>query len=125
MPGLRPPADLPNLVTAVVLMVPAGAFKPSASAMALSKLSQHFRGRGHPYGIQEALSTLRPSCAPFSLTTPPWTQDALRVGGYPFPDRDFTLQELPSLLGAITLRLSRCQKRERSVSFWQSAGRRG
>jgi hypothetical protein len=24
-----------------------------------------------------------------SLTTPPWTQDSIRVGGYPLPDRDF------------------------------------
>ena len=24
-----------------------------------------------------------------SLTTPPWTHDSIRVGGYPFPDRDF------------------------------------
>jgi hypothetical protein len=23
------------------------------------------------------------------LTAPPWTQDSLRVGGYPLPDRDF------------------------------------
>ena len=24
-----------------------------------------------------------------SLATPPWTQDSIRVGGYPLPDRDF------------------------------------
>ena len=24
-----------------------------------------------------------------SLTTPPWTQDSIRVGGSPLPDRDF------------------------------------
>ena len=87
--GLRTPADLHTLATSVALMWPSGAFKPSASAMALSKLYQHFRVRGHPYGLQDALSTLRPSCSPFYLTTPPWTQDSIRVGGYPLPDRDF------------------------------------
>jgi hypothetical protein len=41
------------------------AFKPSASATrAFSKLSQHFRGRGSPYGLQDTLSTPRPSCSP-------------------------------------------------------------
>jgi hypothetical protein len=25
----------------------------------------------------------------FTTMTPPWTHDALRVGGYPLPDRDF------------------------------------
>src|SRR5262249_28970036 len=43
---------------------PAGAFKPSASARALATLSQHCRGRGPPCGLQDTLSTLRPSCAP-------------------------------------------------------------
>ena len=57
--------------------------------MAMSKLSQHVRVRGHPCGLQDALATLRPSCSPLSLTTPPWTHDALRMDGYPLPDRDF------------------------------------
>ena len=40
------------------------AFKPSASATsAFSKLYQHFRGRGSPYGLQDTLSTPRPSCS--------------------------------------------------------------
>src|SRR2546427_7547873 len=78
--GLRTPADLHNLATSVALMLPSGALKPSASAIAMSKLYQHFRVRGHPYGLQDVLSTLRPSCSPLYLTTPPWTQDAIRVG---------------------------------------------
>jgi len=86
---LRTPTDLPNLAKSVALVLPAGACKPSASACAISKLYQHFRVRGHPYGLQDALSTLRPSCSPFYLPTPPWTQDAIRVGGYPLPGRDF------------------------------------
>src|SRR2546427_8058898 len=78
--GLRTPADLHNLAKSVALMLPSGALKPSASAIAMSKLYQHFRVRGHPYGLQDVLSTLRPSCSPLYLTTPPWTQDAIRVG---------------------------------------------
>jgi len=61
----------------------------------MSKRSQPFSacpgpdpgGRGHPSGLQDALSPLRPSCAPCSTTSPPWTHDSIRVGGAPFPDR--------------------------------------
>ena len=95
--GLRTPADRPNLATSVARMVPAGAFKPSASAMAMSKLSQHCRVRGHPYGLQETLSTLRPSCSPR-------VQPRLRHGrktrygwvARPYPTGTYTLQETPS-----------------------------
>ena len=58
--GLRTPADLHLLTVSDGRVLPSGAFKPSASAIAMSKLYQHFRGRGHPYGLQDALSTLRP-----------------------------------------------------------------
>jgi hypothetical protein len=64
--GLRTPADLPILADADGLVLPSGACKPSASALAMSKLYPHVRGRGHPYGLQDALSTLRPSCSPGS-----------------------------------------------------------
>jgi hypothetical protein len=77
---------------------PSGAFKPSASALALSKLSQHFRGRGHPCGLQDTLSTLRPSCSPC-------VPSRLRHGrktrygwvAHPYPTGTFTLPETPSL----------------------------
>jgi hypothetical protein len=63
--GLRTPADLPRLALTAVRVLPSGAFKPSASATsAFSKLYQHFRVRGHPCGLQDTLSTLRPSCSP-------------------------------------------------------------
>ena len=62
--GLRTPADRHSLAHSGARVLPAGAFTPSASAMALSKLSQHCRGRGHPCGLQETRSTLRPSCSP-------------------------------------------------------------
>jgi hypothetical protein len=63
--GLRTPADLHHLALTAVRVLPSGAFKPSASATsALSKRYQHFRVRGHPCGLQDTLSTLRPSCSP-------------------------------------------------------------
>jgi len=37
--------------------------KPSASAIVISKLYQHFRVRDHPYGLQDSLPTLNPSCS--------------------------------------------------------------
>jgi hypothetical protein len=77
---------------------PSGAFKPSASAIALSKLYQHFRVRGHPCGLQDTLSTLRPSCSPR-------VPSRLRHGrktrygwvATPYPTGTFTLLETPSL----------------------------
>jgi hypothetical protein len=63
--GLRTPADLHRLALTAVRVLPSGAFKPSASATsACSKLYQHFRVRGHPCGLQDTLSTPRPSCSP-------------------------------------------------------------
>ena len=95
--GLRTPADLHNLAKSVALMLPSGALKPSASAMAMSKLYQHFRVRGHPYGLQDTLSTLRPSC---SSCVPPQLRHGrkTRYGwvASPYPTRTFTLQETPS-----------------------------
>src|SRR5712692_4047768 len=63
-----------------------------------SKLYQHFRGRGSPCGLQDTLSTLRPSCSPGS-------RPRLRHGrktrygwvASPYPTGTFTLQETPSL----------------------------
>jgi hypothetical protein len=48
----------------------------------ISKLYQHFRERDLPYGLQNSLPTLSPSCSPTPLgATPPWTQGSIRVGG--------------------------------------------
>ena len=96
--GLWTPADRHNLAKSVALMLPSGALKPSASAIAMSKLYQHFRVRGHPCGLQDTLSTLRPSCSPH-------VQPRLRHGrktrygwvASPYPTGTFTLQETPSL----------------------------
>jgi hypothetical protein len=63
-----------------------------------SKLYQHFRGRGSPYGLQDTLSTLRPSC---SLGVQPQFRHGrkTRYGwvATPYPTGTFTLQETPSL----------------------------
>ncbi len=48
-----------NLAITVDLVLPSGPLRPSASAtIPISKLYQHFRGRGSPYGLQDSLSTL-------------------------------------------------------------------
>ena len=69
----------------------------SASARALSKLYQHCRVRGHPCGLQDTLSTLRPSCSP---RVPPRRRHGrkTRYGwvARPYPTGTFTLQETPS-----------------------------
>src|SRR5499426_1681780 len=65
---------------------------------AFSKLYQPFRRRGHPCGLQETLSTLRPSCSPR-------VPSRLRHGrktrygwvATPYPTGTFTLLETPSL----------------------------
>jgi hypothetical protein len=96
--GLRTPADLPLLANPDGRVWPSGACKPSASASAMSKLYQHFRGRGSPCGLQDTLSTLRPSCSPGS-------RPRLRHGrqtrygwvARPYPTGTCTLLETPSL----------------------------
>jgi hypothetical protein len=109
--GLRTPADLPLLAFTGEHVWPSGALQPSASATsALSKLYQHFRGRGHPCGLQDSLSTLRPSCSPClhgsamdaRLDTGGWLA-LTRPGLSPGKRRQ-------AFLGATTLALSRCWK---------------
>jgi hypothetical protein len=96
-PGLWTPAALHLLAHADALVSPSVRVNTlGVRHTRLAKLSQHFRAcpgldpgvRGHPYGLQDALSTLRPSCSPCATTAPPWTQDAIRVGGSLLPDRD-------------------------------------
>jgi hypothetical protein len=83
---------------------------PRRSLRAFSKRSQHFRVRGHPYGLQETRSTLRPSCAPCSHGS---ALDARRApGGWlalPRPGLA-PCQRCQASLGAITLGLSCCWK---------------
>ena len=63
---------------------------------AISKLYQHFRERGLPYGLQDALSTLSPSCSPSfrRLRQGPKTRYGW-VASH-FPTGTLTPQETPS-----------------------------
>jgi hypothetical protein len=56
--------------------------KPSASAICISKLYQHFRERGLPYGLQDALPTLSPSCSLFSSPNNSAMDPRLDTGGW-------------------------------------------
>src|SRR5262249_42550889 len=93
------------------------AFKPSASATsAISKLYQHFRGHGSPYGLQDTLSTPRPSCSPCLHGS---AMDArLDTGGWLILTRQglSPCKRRQAYLGAITLALGGCWKRERGTS---------
>ena len=63
--GLWTPADLPILAHADVLVLPSVCVTTlGVRHTRISKRSQHFRGRGSPYGLQDTLSTPRPSCSP-------------------------------------------------------------
>jgi hypothetical protein len=62
--GLWTPADLCILANADALGSPSVSVNTlGVRNQLLSQLFQHFRVRGHPYGLQVALSTLRPSCS--------------------------------------------------------------
>ena len=104
--GLRTPADLPRLAIPVVRVLPSGAFKPSASATSLFDAVP---------ALQGAQSPLRPTgCAVYAspilfaactTTTPPWTQDSLRVGGYALPRQELApCKRRQAFLGARTPR---------------------
>ncbi len=72
--------------------------KPSASATVISKLYQHFRERDSPYGLQDSLPTLNPSCSLPILASNSAMGPRLDTGGWQTlteshfwlsPDRDF------------------------------------
>ncbi len=123
--GLRTPADLHLLADTAVRVLPSGAFKPSASALAMSKLYQHFRVRGPPCGLQDTLSTLRPSCSPCPHGS---AMDArLDTGGWlPLTRQGLSpCKRCQAFLGAITLPVSCARKpeRRRSGGYWRSLAR--
>jgi hypothetical protein len=96
--GLWTPADLHILATSDALGWPSVSVTTlGVRSTRIAKLDQHFRVRAHPYGLQDALSTLRPSCSP-------WYPPRLRHGrktrygwvARPYPTGSFTLQDTPS-----------------------------
>jgi hypothetical protein len=120
--GLWTPADLPLLAKADGRVLPSGAFIPSASATrAFSKLFPPFRVCGHPYGLQDALSTLRPSCSPcLGPRLRHGRQTRYGRAASPYPTGTFTLSETPSLLGARTPGMSRALLRVGSMPWFGS-----
>ncbi len=65
--GLWTPADLHILANADDLVLPSVRVKTlGVRNKLISKLYQHFRVRGYPYGLQDSLSTLHLSCSPTS-----------------------------------------------------------
>jgi hypothetical protein len=96
---------------------------PRRLLLAFSKLSQHFRVRGHPHGLQDTLSTLRPSCSPCSHDSA-W--DArLATGGWRALTRPglSPCQRCQAYLGATTLGVTCCRKPKRGTSVgWRQSG---
>lgn len=79
--GLWTPADLHILAKTDDLVLPSVNIKTlGVRNKLISKLYQHFRVRGHPYGLQDSLCTLRPSIV---RESPPSAMDAtLDTGGW-------------------------------------------
>ena len=95
--GLMTPADLIILAISDDVVLPSGPLKPSASATTpLSKLYQHFRERGSPYGLQDSLSTLHLSCSPQPSRLRHRSKTRYGWVANPFPTGTFTLQDAPS-----------------------------
>ena len=96
--GLWTPADLHILANSDALVWPSVRVTTLGGRHQLiSKLSPHFRVRGHPYGLQDTLSTLRPSCSP--CASPRLRHGRKTRYGWlarPYPPGTFTRQETPS-----------------------------
>jgi len=79
------------------VVLPSGPLRPSASATTpISKLYQHFRERGFPYGLQDSLSTLHLSCSPQLSRLRHRRKTRYGWVASPFPTGTFTLQDTPS-----------------------------
>ena len=98
---------------------------PRRPQQAFSKLYQHFRVRGHPCGLQDTLSTLRPSCSPCLHGS---AMDArLATGGWLALTRQglAPCKRRQAFLGAITPGVTCCRKPQRGTSVgWRQSGAR-
>jgi len=95
--GLRTPPDLHILaIRRMLLFCLRRTLRPSASGLTFSKLYQHFRERGLPYGVQDYLCTLT---SPIVRGHPLLIEINTRYGwvANPYPAGTFTLQDTPSL----------------------------
>jgi hypothetical protein len=79
--GLWTPADLHILAQSDALVLPSVNVKTlGVRNKLISKLYQHFRERGLPYGLQDPLPTLSPSCSqPLGCSA---TDPRLDTGGW-------------------------------------------
>jgi hypothetical protein len=88
--GLRTPADLPILAKSDALVLPSVCVKTLGvrnkrhveAVPALQGTRLPLRPTGYAVYASSILFAM------FEPMTPPWTQDAIRVGGSPLPDRD-------------------------------------
>ena len=78
--GLRTPAALHVLTDYGHFVLASSTFKPSPTATALSRLYQHFRVCGHPYGLQGSLCTLHLYCSTAKAVSA--TGATLDMGGW-------------------------------------------
>jgi len=105
--GLWTPADLHTLANPGASVLPSVDVKPLGIRNKLiSKLYQHFRERDLPYGLQDSLSTLHPSC---SLLLQLRHGCKTRYGwvASPFPTGTFTPLDTPSFARRDNAKLSR------------------
>ena len=80
--GLRTPADLHILAITDALVLPSVNVKTlGVRNKLISKLYQHFRERGLPYGLQDSLCTLHLSCSPL-FSSDSATDATLDTGGW-------------------------------------------
>ena len=81
--GLLTPVDLHILANADASVLPSVSVKTlGVHNNPISKLYQHFRVRGYPYGLQDSLCTLHLFCSKGNGTPPPpQVQHSIRVGG--------------------------------------------
>jgi len=88
--GLWTPADLPILATADGLVLPSVCVKTLGIRKSHVEAVPALQGTRlplRPIGFSVYASSIL--FAMIKTTTPPWTQDSIRVGGSPLPDRDF------------------------------------
>ncbi len=79
--GLMTPADLHIQATRDDLVLPSAIVKTlGVRNKLISKLYQHFRVRGHPYGLQDSLCTLHLFCSPTLVDSA--TGATLGTGGW-------------------------------------------
>jgi hypothetical protein len=107
--GLRTPADRQHPCPGGCCRVAFGHVKTLGIRNKLiSKLYQHFRVRGYPYGLQDSLSTLRLSCSPATIANSA-TDARLDTGGWLALTRQglSPCKTRQAYLGAITIQNKR------------------